>query len=53
MPEAICNTSPFQYLHQIDQLEILPALEGKILASPAVLDEPAEGKAQGVDLLVS
>jgi predicted nucleic acid-binding protein len=48
--EVICNTSPLQYLHQIDQLEILPALTGNVLVSPAVLDEVAEGKAHGVDL---
>lgn len=28
MPEVICNTSPLQYLHQIGQLSILPALAG-------------------------
>jgi len=27
LPEVICSTSPFQYLHQIGQLRILPALE--------------------------
>ncbi len=50
MPEVICNTSPFQYLHQIDQLKILPALAGKVIVPPAVLEELAEGKAQGLDL---
>jgi predicted nucleic acid-binding protein len=50
LPEVICNTSPFQYLHQIDQLKILPALAGKVIVPPAVLEELAEGKAQGLDL---
>lgn len=31
MPEVVCNTSPLQYLHQIGQLRILPALAGSII----------------------
>ena len=50
MPEVICNTSPFQYLHQIGQLRILPALAGRVVVPSAVLSELAEGRAQGVDL---
>jgi hypothetical protein len=50
LAEVICNTSPLQYLHQIDQLEILPALTGKVLVPPAVVEELAEGAKQGVDL---
>jgi predicted nucleic acid-binding protein len=50
LPEIICNTSPFQYLHQIGQLQILHALAGHILTPPAVLAELAEGRAQGVNL---
>ena len=37
MPKVICNTSPLQYLHQIGQMSILPALAGSILVPPAVL----------------
>ncbi len=50
MTNVICNTSPFQYLHQIEQLHILSALAGKIIAPPAVVDELADGRAAGVDL---
>lgn len=30
MPEIICNTSPFQYLHQTEQLHLLPALARQV-----------------------
>lgn len=50
MTNVICNTSPFQYLHQIDQLRILPALAGKIIVPSAVVDEIAVGRVAGVDL---
>jgi predicted nucleic acid-binding protein len=47
---VICNTSPFQYLHQIGQLHILHALAGKIIVPPAVVEELAVGRVAGVDL---
>lgn len=50
MAEVICNTSPFQYLHQIGKLEILPGLAGRVVVPPAVVAELAEGREQGVDL---
>ncbi len=50
MTNVICNTSPFQYLHQIEQLHILPALAGKIIVPPAVIEELAVGRVAGVDL---
>jgi predicted nucleic acid-binding protein len=50
LTNVICNTSPFQYLHQIDQLRILPALAGKIIVPSAVVDELAAGRVAGVDL---
>ena len=50
MPEAICNTSPLQYLHQIGQLSIIPALAGSIIVPPAVLVELDAGIAKGLDL---
>jgi hypothetical protein len=28
LPEIICNTSPWQYLHQVELLHLLPALAG-------------------------
>ena len=50
MTNVICNTSPFQYLHQIGQLHILPALAGKIIVPSAVVEELAVGRVAGVDL---
>lgn len=50
MTEVICNTSPFQYLHQIGLLHILPALAGRIIIPQAVVDELAQGRDAGVNL---
>jgi uncharacterized protein len=50
LSEVICNTSPLQYLHQIGQLSILPALAGSIIVPPAVLVELDAGIAKGLDL---
>lgn len=50
MPEVICNTSPFQYLHQIGLLHILPALAGRVIIPQAVVDELAQGRNAGVNL---
>ena len=50
MPEVICNTSPLQYLHQIGQLRILPALVGSIIVPPSVLVELEAGVEKGLDL---
>jgi hypothetical protein len=41
---------PLQYLNQIDQHHILPALTGKINVPSAVVDEIAVGRVAGVDL---
>ncbi len=50
MPEIICNTSPLQYLHQLGCLHLLPSLAQRIIVPPAVVDELATGRVQGVDL---
>ena len=50
MPEAICNTSALQYLHQLGQLELLHEIYGRVTVPEAVAAEIAVGKAQGVDL---
>jgi predicted nucleic acid-binding protein len=50
LPEVICNTSPLQYLHQIGQLSILPALVGSIIVPGAVLVELDAGIEKGLDL---
>lgn len=50
MPEVIWNTSPIQYLHQLDLLHILRALTGGVIVPRAVVDELGEGRALGVNL---
>jgi len=50
LPEVICNTSPIQYLHQLDLLHILRALTGGVIVPLAVVDELGEGRALGVNL---
>ena len=50
MPEVISNTSPLQYLHQLGLLHVLPALAGRVIVPPAVLQELAAGRAQGINL---
>ncbi len=50
MPEIICNTSPLQYLHQLELLPILPKLAGKVIVPQAVVGELATGIQRGVNL---
>ena len=50
MPDVISNTSPLQYLYQLDLLSILPALAGSVWVPPAVVEELAAGRAAGVRL---
>ncbi len=50
MPEVICNTSPIQYLHQLQLLKILPTLAGRVIVPPAMIDELGEGRNLGVNL---
>jgi len=50
LPDIVCDTSPIQYLHQIDLLHLLPALAGRIFIPPAVLHELEEGRSIGIDL---
>jgi predicted nucleic acid-binding protein len=50
LPEAICNTSPIQYLHQLGELHLLSALAGTVFVPPAVVAEIATGRERGVDL---
>lgn len=50
MAEVICNTSPIQYLHQLELLHIIPALARRVIVPPAVVGELAEGRAAGVNL---
>jgi predicted nucleic acid-binding protein len=48
--EAICDTSPLQYLHQIGFLHLLPEFYTQTLIPPAVISELERGQAIGVDL---
>ena len=50
MRDVICNTSPLQYLHQVDLLHLLPDLFGSAQAPPAVTAELAEGRRRGIHL---
>jgi uncharacterized protein len=50
MPEVIADTSPIQYLHQTNLLDLLPTLYGRILIPPAVVEELSQGRKQGVVL---
>lgn len=51
MPDAICNTSPVQYLHQLDLLEhALFRFYPTILIPPAVRDELRTGKSRGANV---
>ena len=48
MRAVICNTSPLQYLHQIDLLHLLPTLFGPVQVPSAVVVELSEGRRRGV-----
>jgi uncharacterized protein len=50
VPEAISNTSPLQYLHQTDLIDLLPGLYGRVIVPDGVVAELAEGRARGVSL---
>lgn len=43
MPEIICNTSPLQYLHQLNVLHVLRELVQTITVPPAVQQELETG----------
>ena len=50
MPEVIVDTSPLQYLYQLDLLDLLPSSYGEVLVPEAVVREIAVGRARGVAL---
>jgi len=50
VPDVISDTSPIQYLHQVQLLDLLPVLYGKIIVPQAVADEIKEGIRLGYDL---
>ena len=50
MLEVITDTSPIQYLYQINQLNLLPILYKQVKMPQAVADELAQGRNQGIEL---
>jgi len=50
MHEVITDTSPIQYLYQINQLNLLPILYKQVKMPQAVADELAQGRDQGIQL---
>ena len=50
MRAVICNTSPIQYLHQVDLVHLLPTPFGKVQVPSAVAAELSEGRRRGVPL---
>ena len=50
MPEVIADTSPIQYLFQINLLDLLPALYGRVMLPQAVARELSVGLASGTNL---
>lgn len=52
MREVLSNTSPLQYLYQLDLLDLLPTLYGEVLVPSAVVKEIEAGRSRGVPLPV-
>ena len=50
MPDLICDTSPIQYLHQLDLLHVLPTLADQVFIPPAVVEELSVGRSWGINL---
>lgn len=50
MPEVIANTSPLQYLFQLNLLELLPELYGQVTVPEGVVIELRSGVERGVML---
>jgi len=50
MPEVFCNTSPIQYLHQLDLLGLVHAFYGTVVVPEAVAREVEAGRIRGMKL---
>lgn len=50
MPNVIVNTSPIQYLYQVNLLDLLPNLYDEIILPQSVVDELIVGSSLGVAL---
>jgi predicted nucleic acid-binding protein len=50
VPDVVSDTSPLQYLHQLDLLDVLPAFYRVVVVPAAVAAELDEGRVAGVSL---
>lgn len=50
MLDVICDTSPIQYLYQLDLLHIIPKLANRVFVPSAVVEEVKIGHSLGVHL---
>lgn len=50
MPDLICNTSPLQYLHQLELVRALRTLAATVVVPPAVVHELAVGRSLGLNV---
>jgi hypothetical protein len=50
LPKVICDTSPLQYLHQLELLHILPALTEGVIVPPEVIRELENGRRVRIEL---
>jgi len=50
LPDVISNTSPIQYLHQLQLLHIFSTLAGRVIIPPAVVEELSQGRTSGINL---
>jgi predicted nucleic acid-binding protein len=48
LSEVVCDTSPLQYLYQLDLLDLLPVLATRIFVPPAVQEELSVGRSLGI-----
>jgi predicted nucleic acid-binding protein len=48
--DVICDTSPIQYLYQLEQLHIIPKLANQVFIPSAVVEEIKIGHSLGVNL---
>jgi hypothetical protein len=50
LPDLICDSSPIQYLYQLQLLHIIPKLATYVFVPPAVVEEIRIGHSAGVKL---
>ena len=50
MPDVVCNTSPIQYLYQVNFLHVLQELYGQVVIPEGVFTELDAGRMSGIAL---